>query len=192
MKTQPSIKISPNLSGNRPIHVGISEIVVSEANFEIKTTLGSCVAVLLYTTGERKLCSLSHFLLPQSPQENIHNNGSVYEDKSKGDNFKLQDMKYGDRLIPRQIRDLKNRVKKSDTIYAKIFGGANSPGYQKNRLLANIGNKNVALANSILEEYHIEVTGSSVGGTSARTVSYVPEQMKANVYEMESEQLFIV
>jgi chemotaxis protein CheD len=117
----------------------------------VHTILGSCVSVCLFDH-VRKNGGINHFMLP------------VWNGEG------LATPKYGNIAIERLINTMFSLGSKKEHLVAKVFGGAaviesSTPTFQ-------IGEKNCAIALSLLEEFRIPVIAKSTGGKLGRKIVY--------------------
>ena len=129
------------------IHVG--EIHVATTPTEIKTVLGSCIAVCLYDKVTR-IGGMNHYLVPL-----WNENG-------------LQSPKYGNISIPKLIDKMLIVGCRKENIEAKIFGGGNVIDVTQEEMM--IGRKNIVIAKEILLEHKIKIVAQDVGGTRGRRI----------------------
>lgn len=138
------------------IHVG--QIHVDNGSIQISTVLGSCIGVCLY---DKKLGigGMNHYLLPF-----WNGNG-------------LQSLKFGNISIPKLIEAMMEKGAKTDSIEAKIFGGAsiNFSTCNQNML---VGEKNILVAREVLSDYKIKIVAEDVGGNSGRKIQFNLENGK--------------
>ena len=137
--------------------VKMAEISVVEnasgESYTLKTTLGSCVGVIL-SDEKRGVHGLAHILLPKRLQC----------DPVIG--------KYADTAIPALVEEMERRGCRRKDLKAYVVGGAcmfesfNVNGY------SNVGDKNVAEAKRVLESHSIPVVFEETGGNSGRTVAF--------------------
>ncbi|MDD5400908.1 MAG: chemotaxis protein CheD [Sulfurimonas sp.] len=142
-------------TGSNFIHVG--QIHVDTEPILISTVLGSCVAVCLY---DKRVCvgGMNHYLLPF-----WNGNG-------------LQSLKFGNISIPKLIESMIDKGAKSNTMEAKIFGGA-SINFSSCQTMM-VGEKNILVAREILNDYKIKIVAEDVGGNSGRKIQLNLEQGK--------------
>lgn len=137
------------------------ELFVGDANFQIRTILGSCVSITLWHPRLR-VGGMSHFLLPtrtgmQSSEE--------------------LDGRYGDEALLLMINDLKAAGVSHTQCEAKIFGGGNMfPGNehargQQAKGLA-IGERNGKAARKLLHLHEIPVLTESLFGIGHRQIIF--------------------
>lgn len=133
--------------------VGIADIKVAKSPAIIKTNLGSCIAVCLYSASAQ--CGgMLHLMMPEAPT-----NKEI-----------LKKAKYADTGIPDLVRQLKRLCgpESSDTFIAKIFGGAKVLANIK----TNIGQQNDTAVRAILKELGIKIVASQVGGEKGYKVEF--------------------
>lgn len=137
------------------------ELFVGDANFKIRTILGSCVSITLWHARLR-VGGMSHFLLPTRT-------------KMKGDAG--LDGRYGDEALNLMIHDLKAAGVSHTQCEAKIFGGGNMfPGNAhargKHAKGLAIGEKNGATARKLLYLHGIPVLTESLFGVGHRQIVF--------------------
>lgn len=131
------------------IHSG--QLFVGVRPTVIQTVLGSCVAVCLYDT-KMKISAMNHYLLP------LWNNEG------------LASPKYGNIAIVKIIEGMEAVGCERKNIIAKVFGGA-SPNNFDNTKNILVGEKNVQIAQSMLEQYRIKIAAIDVGGNRGRKIA---------------------
>lgn len=117
--------------------------------FQISTVLGSCVAICLWDSVAR-IGGMNHYMLPLWNGEG------------------LATPKYGNIAIERLLSRMLRLGCHKEHLVAKIFGGANVTSTGNEVFM--IGDRNILLANEMLEEYRIVVKSSDVGGHVGRKV----------------------
>ena len=131
------------------IFLAPGELVVRSGG-RIKTLLGSCVAVCLYDRF-RHTGGMCHFILP---------------DASHATPGAMPDFSFGDKAIRELLRQFKNNGSRPEHLDAKLLGG----GHVIGNIDAEIGKRNGLLAQALLAQYRIKVTGESLGGHLGRRV----------------------
>lgn len=128
----------------------MGEIGVGSGNEILRTFVGSCIAVAIYSR-RKKVAALAHIMLPDS------------------NNHSGQPGKYADTAIPEMIRQL-NKYHPGETTgwTAKMAGGAKMFAFQSGM---PIGDQNVAAARKILNELNIPLLASCCGGEQGRRIS---------------------
>jgi len=118
-------------------------------NYQVSTVLGSCVAVCLWDS-VLLVGGISHYMLPLWNGEGVAT------------------PRYGNVAIEKLLYKMLRMGCKKESLTAKVFGGANVTGTGNEVFL--IGDRNVALAYQLLEEYGIPVKASDVGGRVGRKI----------------------
>lgn len=116
---------------------------------EITTVLGSCVSVCLWDQ-LRGGGGMNHFMLPLWNGEG------------------LATPKYGNIAMERLLEQVLAIGGRKERLVAKVFGGANL--LTSSTAACPIGERNIELAMSQLEEWRIPVVGSDLGGTAGRKI----------------------
>ncbi len=118
----------------------------------VSTILGSCVAVCLYDIS-LNIGGINHFMLPFW-------NGQG-----------LASPKYGNIAIERLVDRMQQLGSKRANLRAKVFGGGEVIDTDVSYF--NIGQRNIELAISMLEEMRIPIVAKSVGGKLGRKIEYL-------------------
>lgn len=134
--------------------VKMAEMATVENSALLKTTLGSCVGVVLHDP-RKKVSGLAHILLP----ERLRHYGVVG--------------KYADTAIPALLSQLRSSGCSHRDIRAFVTGGANMFRYSGDGKIATIGDRNVEAAKRVLQELKIPVSYEDTGGDQGRTVTFV-------------------
>lgn len=141
------------LSEENIIHVGVSEWKTGKSPAILRTTLGSCVGVVLYDK-TKKIGGISHSLLDEPPSGKIINRG-----------------KYAKTAIEELIKELEKLGADKKNLTAKIFGGASMFQNSTSSLFQNIGEKNVITAREVLSKNEIPILFEDVFGHNGRTIT---------------------
>jgi len=139
------------------IHVGVSEWKVAKSPAKLRTTLGSCVGIILYDK-TKKIGGLCHALLDEPPPGKIVNRG-----------------KYAKTAIEELIKELEKMGIDKKNLTAKIFGGASMFQNNSNNVFQNIGEKNVQAARETLNKHQIPILFEDIGGHNGRTITFFLE-----------------
>ncbi len=126
-------------------------LFVSASPIHIHTILGSCVAVCLWDN-VKKIGGMNHYMLPLW-------NGQG-----------LASPKFGNIAINKLIDKMISLGSSKSSLQAKIFGGSDVLGTGKN--FFNIGQRNIELAISMLNEINIKVIASDLGGARGRKIKF--------------------
>ncbi len=131
--------------------VGVGDLKIAKSPKIIKTTLGSCMGVVLYDS-INKIGGLLHLMLP----------------KRNDRNGKLS--KYADTGIPLLANLIvKQTNSNKETLTAKIFGGAKM--FNVNNELFDIGKSNAAETRRTLKKMNIRIVKNKIGGTKGYQIS---------------------
>ncbi len=136
--------------------VQMAQIAVAQSGQRLKTTLGSCVGVILHDE-ERKVSGLAHVMLPER----------MRGDQALG--------KYADTAIPELVSQLERRGGRRANLQAIVAGGANMFQASEDSRIATVGEKNLQAVHRVLAELAIPVRHEDTGGAQGRTVSFEPE-----------------
>jgi chemotaxis protein CheD len=128
-----------------------SNIFASKTPMNIQTLLGSCVAVCLYDQ-RLKIGGMNHYMI------------AMWNDSG------LASPKYGNIAIDNLIERMMALGSKKRDLTAKIFGGASQYDHG-NKLLA-IGERNIQIAESILQGQGIPIVAKSLGGEQGRKIIF--------------------
>ena len=137
------------------INVGVGELAVSASPDILKTILGSCVGIAIYSPRD-KVGGLLHIMLPRL------NNGDMNRTK------------YANSGIPELITIIEGKYGVNRRhMAAKIAGGANMFSLKKTAApLFDIGPNNITAVRYCLNELNIPITGEDVGLNYGRRVEF--------------------
>jgi chemotaxis protein CheD len=157
--------------GNGTYVVKMAEISVVKNNggsepVNLKTTLGSCVGVIL-TDKKSGVHGLAHIMLPEM----------LKKDTTIG--------KYADTAIPAMLETMKKKGAKKEEIRACVLGGACMFNFTGTTGMAVIGDRNVEAAQKVLGELDIPVVFQETGGNSGRTVLFNSDTGKVSIKTLE-------
>lgn len=139
------------------------DLYVSEREINLKTVLGSCIAVCLY---DRKLKrgGMNHFVHAQS-------------------NKAHRDNKYGDISTEQLIKAMVESGSSRTDLIASVYGGASG---HWNSIIEPPGSLNKKIAMKILKDYGIPVIVEDTGGCFGRTVIFNTETNEIIVEKLQS------
>jgi chemotaxis protein CheD len=148
------------------ILVKMAEMNVIESNekqsLKFKTTLGSCVAVII-SDKKRGIHGLAHIMLP----ERVRNDTVT--------------AKYAETAIPALLRDMESKGSRKRDMRAFLVGGACMFELRNGNGIINVGKKNVDASKKILEELGISVAFEDTGGRTGRTIIFDGEKGTVSV-----------
>ena len=120
---------------------------------QVRTLLGSCVAITLWHPG-RRIGGMCHFLLPQRQRR----------PGEPGDG------RYGDEALEAMVRVLTGLRTRPDDYVAHLYGGADTmAGSHSGRY--NVGERNIEQGWSLIDRYGFALEGVDVGEDIPRMVS---------------------
>ena len=135
------------------IMVGMAEIKVirSAESVLIALGLGSCIGVCVYDPHAR-IAGMAHIVLPDSA------------------GHETSPSKFANTAIPMLIQEMERVGAVSARLRAAIAGGAQLFAFNGSGPRLEIGPRNVAAVQTVLERHNIYVSASDLGGTVGRTV----------------------
>jgi chemotaxis protein CheD len=142
----------------------VAEWKVCRSPDALRTTLGSCVGIVLYSS-VKKGGGLSHILLGEAPSGKIINRGKYARPAIEG-------------LVAELCRDL-NAVATDFT--ARIFGGASMFESINSSFLQHIGDENVRVAKETLTRLNIPIIFEDTGGSAGRTITVYMDDGRVHI-----------
>ena len=142
----------PSAGNQRRAYLLPGQLYVSAEPCEIKTILGSCVAICLWDK-RRGAGGMNHFLLPTSRAG------------------QPSSLRYADEATRALLEQLHTMRCRPPNLRAKIFGGA-ALFQKRHHYGASLGAKNVAAALSLMKEAGIPVIAQDVGGHQGRRIIF--------------------
>ncbi|WP_239061782.1 chemotaxis protein CheD [Ideonella livida] len=124
---------------------------------QIRTLLGSCVAVTLWHPG-RRVGGMCHFLLPQ--RHNAPAPGCVNE----------YDGRYGNEAVAMLVHELEKLKLRPGEFIAHLYGGADTMPDQAGVKL-NVGERNIEMGWQLIDRHGFQLDGVDVGDHIPRTVT---------------------
>lgn len=143
------------------------EHFVAREATEIVTLLGSCVAACMWDQ-KRKIGGMNHFMLPDSPGEELLSAASF-------------PLRYGLYAMERLVNDLLMMGAKRETLMAKVFGGGNITGASG---VTNVGRRNSEFVLDFLRKDKIKVGAIDLGGLHSRRIRFYTDTGKVRVYRV--------
>jgi len=128
-----------------------STLFASKTPYLVNTILGSCVAVCMYDP-VLKIGGINHYMLPLWNGEG------------------LASPKYGNIAIEKLLEKMTNNGSKKSNIIAKVFGGGEV--IDTNISQFHIGERNILIAQQVLKELNIRISGQSLGGKNGRKIQF--------------------
>lgn len=147
------------------VYLKPGELHIARRPALIETVLGSCVAVALYCPGKR--CgALCHAMLPTGD----------------GD-----DHKYVDSAINYMVRVIQQHGMVVTNVVAKLFGGSDmfdASGAAGMERFA-VGAENIKMARAVLQQHHIDIKRSDVGGIYGRKLLFFSDTGQVFVKKLD-------
>lgn len=141
------------------VKVGMSDFKITKPPTKIRTLgLGSCVGIVLYDR-KSKVAGLAHAMLPASSELRDNSNKAKFVDTS----------------VDGLIREMKMAGADTNSLVAKLAGGAQMFKFTANSEVLNIGEKNAKAAKQKLKELGIRILAEDTGGNFGRTITFNPE-----------------
>ena len=131
------------------------EYFVGDADYTLRTLLGSCVSITLWHP-TRRVGAMSHFLLPSR--------GTPHTTTPDG--------RYGDEAMKLMLRELARFDVAPQECVGKVFGGAHMfPGHMTATSM-QIGMRNGAAARTLLRAHRIRIASESLYGNEHRNIIF--------------------
>lgn len=135
-------------------HVGIGELkTAGRPNRIITLGLGSCVGITLYDP-VTKIGGLLHIMLPDS---------TLFNSVAKP-------AKFADLGIPLLLAEIRRKGGSTGSLQAKLAGGAQMFTGLNEKMVLNIGERNINMARKVLKSLGIKIMAEEVGGNRGRTM----------------------
>jgi chemotaxis protein CheD len=132
------------------------EYFVSDAEYQMRTMLGSCVSITLWHPIKR-IGAMSHFLLPSRGAS------------AQGESL---DARYGDEAVLLMLGELKQMGIGPGQCQAKVFGGGNMFPDHVHAGAINVGRRNGEAALELLSHHGIPVVSESLFGIGHRQIIF--------------------
>ncbi len=130
---------------------------VGDAGCRIRTLLGSCVSITLWSPA-RRIGGMSHFLLSTR----------THDSEREG----ALDGRFAEEALSLMLRDLAREGVKARECEAKLFGGGNMFPKQSRSDTMNIGQRNGEFARQLMSARGIQIAAESLFGVGYRQVVF--------------------
>lgn len=144
-----------NRKGAIDIFLQPGEFFVGDADYRIRTLLGSCVSITLWHPA-RRIGAMSHFLLARRPAR-----------RDEG-----ADGRYGEEAMWLMLRELKLAGVAPTECQGKIFGGGDMFPGQAHPAGIKVGKKNGETARDLLRSHGIPIVSESLFGVGHRQIIF--------------------
>lgn len=132
--------------------------IIHEETDELKTFVGSCVAICLFDI-DAKIAAMAHVMLPKKTNGKPH----VAENEVG---------KFADTAFACMLNNMVQMGANPKKIRAKIAGGATIFSHESETGLFNIGSRNIASIKQILKETGIPLVSEDTGANFGRWVIF--------------------
>ncbi|MEK0361404.1 MULTISPECIES: chemotaxis protein CheD [unclassified Pseudomonas] len=134
------------------IHPG--EYEFADENFCIRTTLGSCVSIVLWHR-ERRLGGMCHYMLPR-------------RERRVG---QALNGKYANEALELMLREARILGTRTEQYEVKLFGGGDMfPNYKKGG--RTVAGRNIEAVRGLIAAHGLRITSESLGGVGYRNVIF--------------------
>ncbi len=158
------------------------ELIVTDKPTIIRTVLGSCVAVTMFSRS-RGISAICHALLP-------HPNKNEAYTANYAENYKFVAF-----VVPEMVRKIRRYGLKNWQIEVKLFGGADTLSDKSEQESSRpVGALNVKTVMEVLRQEHLHLKTSDVGGNRGRKILFhthtgevLLKRLKGSVDENQEE-----
>lgn len=131
------------------------EYFVGDADYRIRTLLGSCVSIMLWHPA-RRIGAMSHFLLARRDMKPV----SEF------------DARYGEEAMWLMVRELGRMGVAASDCQGKIFGGGEMFPHHARAHVINVGKNNGETARDLLRAHGIPIISESLFGIGHRQIIF--------------------
>jgi chemotaxis protein CheD len=132
------------------------EFFVSDAEYQMRTMLGSCVSITLWHPFKR-VGAMSHFLLPT---------------RGASDRTEGLDARYGDEAMDLMVSELRQMGVAASQCQGKVFGGGNMfPDHFRSGAMT-VGQRNGEAALELLNRHGVPIVSESLFGIGHRQIIF--------------------
>lgn len=150
-------------------NITLGEVYVVEKPEIVWTVLGSCVAIILYhpQSGRGAIC---HAQLPHQHEKENYCFDECPRRCNRESKTGVLIMKYLDCSFNLMMDKMKEMGFKNNSLQAHLFGGSNALGLTLNG--KTVGDKNISLAEELLDRQKIKVLERDVLGNVGRKIEF--------------------
>jgi len=149
--------------GVKEVFLKPGEWFVGDASHRVRTVLGSCISIALWSPHAR-VGAMSHCLLPTR--------GHARAAEARGLALRALDGRYVDEVLPLMLHELGRRRVQPAQCRAKIFGGGDMFPTQKAAGTVAVGRRNGEAARALLQARGIELVSESLFGEGHRQIVF--------------------
>lgn len=132
------------------------EFFVADAEYQMRTMLGSCVSITLWHPLKR-IGAMSHFLLPT---------------RGASDQGQALDARYGDEALQLMLDELQLMGVAPSQCQGKVFGGGNMFPDHIHAGALNVGQRNGEAALDLLRRHGVPIVSESLFGIGHRQIIF--------------------
>ncbi len=151
------------LNGSTEIYLTPGQYFLGGSGYQVRTLLGSCVAITLWHQGLR-FGAMSHFMLSSRPLKTQNPNTPLSDTELDG--------KYADEVMLLIAQELHEAHIPISECQAKIFGGSNMFSNRNISEQCDIGFKNGLAARRLLANYNIPLVSENLFGFAHREIIF--------------------
>ena len=151
------------------IKVGVAEYAAADGAATLVTSgLGSCVGIALVDT-DAEVTGLAHAMLPAADSRAGTGRADGADTAATDGGDSLPRGKYVDTAVPALLDTMVEEGADPDRIEARLAGGSAMFDFSSGD--GGVGERNVAAAKAVLDEYGIPVIATDVGGDYGRSLT---------------------
>lgn len=136
------------------IEVELAQLALAEAPARLVTRgLGSCLGITLYDP-VKKIGGMAHAMLPCIEKAKIQTNPARFVNSA----------------LKKMVEEMEKKGCSRSRLVAKVFGGAHMFSFIVSDGALNVGQKNIEMAETVLNEMKIKIAAQETGGTFGRTI----------------------
>ena len=152
-----------------PASIRIGEMLVGRGEERLRTLLGSCIGLALYSR-HSSVGGLAHIVLPESSGQ------------------QGPPAKYVDTAIPELIRRIELAGGQATNLKAKVAGGANMLASQA---VSTIGDQNLEAIRQLLRDLRIPIVAEHCGGVQGRRMTFYPGTGRVTIEVVGGDKVVI-
>jgi two-component system chemotaxis response regulator CheB len=147
----------------REVFLQPGEYFAGDASHRIRTLLGSCISITLWSPLAR-VGAMSHCLLPTRGRADV--------DGVRGLALRELDARYADEALHLMLHELERRHVRASQCRAKVFGGGDMFPAQKHAGVVAVGRRNGEAARELLQAHGIELVSENLFGEGHRQMVF--------------------
>jgi len=159
------------------VYLKPGDIFISDKPSVVKTVLGSCISVTMFSSRLR-IGSICHGMLPEC-------------NEMKGSNcICIERIRYVDCSIRKMLEELHSMGILNDEIEVKMFGGADMfNAIRSKHNIINVGEQNIKAAFKIMGDSNLRLAASDIGGSRGREIIFIPNTGEVFLKKLKKNEL---